>query len=54
MLVVAVDAEGGQQDRDDKGEEDSGCDDRTAQLITQRACGRAERQGLRCDRLRRY
>lgn len=42
MLVVAVDAEGGQQDRDDEGEEDSGCDDRAAQLIAQRACGRAE------------
>lgn len=42
MLVVAVDAEGGQQDRDDEGEEDSGCDDRAAQLIAQWACGRAE------------
>lgn len=39
MLVVVADEEDGQDE--DKGEEDN-CDDRAAQRITQRACGRAE------------
>lgn len=44
MLVVAVDADRGQQDRDDEGEEYSSCNHRAAQLITQRACDRAQRE----------
>lgn len=44
MLVVAVDAERGQQDRNDEGEEYSSCDHCAAQLIAQRACGRAHGQ----------
>lgn len=46
MLVVAVDAERGQQDRNDEGEEYGGCDHCAAQLVAQRACGRAHRQGV--------
>lgn len=42
MLVVAVDAERGEQDRNDEGEEYGSCDHRAAQLIAQRACGRAQ------------
>lgn len=56
VLVVAVDAERGQQDRDDEGEEDGSCDHRAAQLVTQRTCGRARQRvsaawrGLCCGR----
>lgn len=46
MLVVAVDAERGQQDRDDEGEEDRSCDHSATQLIAQWACGGAQGQVL--------
>lgn len=39
VLVVAVDAEGGQEHRYDEGEEHARRDHRAAELITQGVCG---------------